>query len=1056
MKTPRLLSSAALCAAALFGLSRPAPAQQILIPEDHSWNFLHPMGVLPPRADTTPDPDFDTTWFLAAAQFGTTYDGPSFNAATIGDPFVQNSADSGPGLAPFAYGGVDAIISPNTLLSTPDSTFRYASYYRTTFTVPAGGLIEPTFRMVCDDGCYVYLDGALIATVNIADGVADTYTSLAADATNTELEFAFHLRNTGLQPGGSPGDVRILTAVPSLTAGSHTLAVSVHNNAATSSDMGLLLELSALPPATTTIHAVASDAVRDFKGTPLDASDDEFSFKVTVTGNNTGATWSSDNPVRTGAYGVPVTMGPYPAGFPAFVTFTTAASPSAQTSITVDAPSAFATLVNYNHVWKAMNPLAGTLPPGPAGPDTDFETTWFLKENSFLTQYNGPNFGANGVAGSYQAITGPGPFAVGGIDGIAAGQPVGAVGTTMTLPASGNRLTSYYRTTFTTTQPMSLVTFDLLCDDGVYIYLDGNLVAQENMLNPPAFTALAAAARDENLITVIDMSVPPDGLNVIATVPGLAPGEHTLAVSLHQSSATSSDFGLALKMSGIEVAGQAIIEASVSSITRSEAGTPQDPSDDTFSFIVTVNGANAGTTWNSNSTPSSGTFGTPATFGPFPVIQGNRTIQFSASANPSTTATVTVAPPAGAISSAVVSGLTRDGNGTPADPRDDTISFDVTVTGVYVGNSWTSSVSPPSSGPYNQTVRFGPFPATAPLAVTLTDSADFNLTRTFTVQPPRYIPPVELVPYSQTWQVMNPLSGFIPDGPSGFDEDFESTWFLAEPAFALQYNGPSFGSGGVPAVHQAVQGPGPFAVGGIDGLAAGTTIGPVGTALSLPATGNRFTSYYRTTFTSSQTVSRLKIDLLCDDGVFIYLDGNLIAQENMPSSDGFTELASGARNENLISTIDLTEPPGTNVLTTVSSLAPGTHTLAVSLHQSAAESSDFGLALTLYGAVPAPEEIDTDGDGQSDPAEALAGTDPNNPLDYLRITTIIPSGAGVTVAFPSKSGKNYRLEASNRLTSGWAALGGVLAGTGGDITADLPQFPIPGESRYYLRVRVVP
>ena len=205
-------------------------------------------------------------------------------------------------------------------------------------------------------------------------------------------------------------------------------------------------------------------------------------------------------------------------------------------------------LVDYSQSWKIMNPLGGVMPPRPAaaggGTDVNFGSTWYLKENAFLTQYDGPNFGANGVAGSYEALEGPGPFAAGGVDGLADGTPVGPAGTAPTLPASGNRFTSFYRTTFTTTKGMSSLNIELLCDDGIFIYLDGNLIAQENMPDlaagaSPAFTLLATAARDENLITTIDLSQPPGG-NVLSTVAGLAPGVHTLAVELHQSSATSS------------------------------------------------------------------------------------------------------------------------------------------------------------------------------------------------------------------------------------------------------------------------------------------------------------------------------------------------------------------------------------------------------------------------------------------------------------------------------------------------------------------------------------
>jgi hypothetical protein len=999
------------------------------------------------------------------------------------------------------------------------------------------------------------------------------------------------------------------------------------------------------------------------------------------------------------------------------------------------------TLVDYSQSWKIMNPLGGVLPPLPAaaggGADVNFESTWYLKENSFLTQYDGPNFGANGIAGSYEALEGPGPFAVGGIDGIADGTTVGPAGTVITLPASGNRFTSFYRTTFTTTIGMGSLNLELLCDDGVFIYLDGNRIAQENMPDlaagaNPAFTLLATAARDENLVTTIDLSQAPGG-NVLSTVSGLAPGVHTLAVELHQSSATSSDLGLALKLTGVETVGQCIVEASVSDIVRGNAGTPANPTDDTFTFKVTVNGSNAGTSWKSDATPATGNYGASTNFGPFPVSDGVKTVTFSAGNDPACTAIINVTPPGSSIS-AVTSNVTRDQNGTPVDPRDDTFSFDVTATGTFVSPEWSFQLPQPGTGTYNTAKKLGPFPVNAAAVVAITDSVDLNTTTTVTVQPPRYVPPIAVVPYNQTWQVMNPQTGVLPEGPDGVDDNFESTWYLPQADFATQYNGPFFGANGVAGDYEAITGPGPLAVGGVDGLAAGTTLGAVGTALTLPATGSRLTSYYRTTFTTTQIIDNLKFDILCDDGVFIYLDGVLVARENMPGADTFDALATGARAETLITTIDLSEDPGTNVVAKVNRLAIGTHTLAVSLHQSAIDSSDIGLALTFYGrtstgcevlpvagvvtrnlnntlttdddtfrfpitvnatlggpagwtsnSVPAaggyggtasnfgpfpvsdsPKSItftdtrdtlcrttamvdvppifgltsfngtvsaipptlplptnwtgigstishrsnvgvaapgstlssgvvnlvsisgpvqfrmnlvlsetsatsnfeaadtvlaelvlrkgaveervnlitsfdknsdgvlngftgadvaeynaskdqdelngagddgeasvnhtfelssviaddvtsaqvvvtvvsiggtesitvtnmtlspatvvpttDTDGDGQTDESEAFAGTSPTNPADVLRISGITPSGAGINITFPSKSGRNYRLETSNRLGT-WAPFGSVIPGTGSNISANVTQIPLPGEAKYFIRIRVVP
>ena len=100
---------------------------------------------------------------------------------------------------------------------------------------------------------------------------------------------------------------------------------------------------------------------------------------------------------------------------------------------------------------------------------------------------------------------------------------------------------------------------------------------------------------------------------------------------------------------------------------------------------------------------------------------------------------------------------------------------------------------------------------------------------------------------------------------------------------------------------------------------------------------------------------------------------------------------------------------------------------------------------------------DTDGDGQTDAAEALAGTNPNDPADYLHVSGIVSDGAGgVNVTFPSKLGIRYQAEVSPLLNAGWTTIGPVVDGTGGPLTAPVTPVPVPGESKYFLRIRTVP
>lgn len=53
---------------------------------------------------------------------------------------------------------------------------------------------------------------------------------------------------------------------------------------------------------------------------------------------------------------------------------------------------------------------------------------------------------------------------------------------------------------------------------------------------------------------------------------------------------------------------------------------------------------------------------------------------------------------------------------------------------------------------------------------------------------------------------------------------------------------------------------------------------------------------------------------------------------------------------------------------------------------------------------------DFDGDGMSDLAEYLAGTDPTNANSYLKVTAITTGGGGALITWGAISGKNYRLQ----------------------------------------------
>ncbi|MEM7384130.1 MAG: hypothetical protein AAF514_04225, partial [Verrucomicrobiota bacterium] len=96
---------------------------------------------------------------------------------------------------------------------------------------------------------------------------------------------------------------------------------------------------------------------------------------------------------------------------------------------------------------------------------------------------------------------------------------------------------------------------------------------------------------------------------------------------------------------------------------------------------------------------------------------------------------------------------------------------------------------------------------------------------------------------------------------------------------------------------------------------------------------------------------------------------------------------------------------------------------------------------------------DSDGDGQSDEAETIAGTDPSDPTDVLRLTSVIRTAGTIQLSWPSVIGVSYLIEFSPRLNGNWTTVNeAAIAGTGTILTSEIPADRDIG----FYRVRVAP
>ena len=230
-------------------------------------------------------------------------------------------------------------------------------------------------------------------------------------------------------------------------------------------------------------------------------------------------------------------------------------------------------LIDWDHEWNYLHPNRGALPAnsGTTTPHPDGGTPWFATQADFDAGYAGPSFTTSGPG--FVSGRGPGPFGYGAMDYLTTPLPAPgefvALGTTLPTPIDGQRNTVYFRTTFTV--PDDGVTYDspvlrYLLDDGGFVYLDGELILEANI---PAgtsddFMATAAnATNTESHIRTAELDLAPGATTggnedvapaiagnaaIVKQIESLAPGEHTLAVALHNAGTGSSDQFLAVQL----------------------------------------------------------------------------------------------------------------------------------------------------------------------------------------------------------------------------------------------------------------------------------------------------------------------------------------------------------------------------------------------------------------------------------------------------------------------------------------------------------------------------
>jgi len=206
---------------------------------------------------------------------------------------------------------------------------------------------------------------------------------------------------------------------------------------------------------------------------------------------------------------------------------------------------------------------------------------------------------------------------------------------------------------------------------------------------------------------------------------------------------------LSLSFTAADVA----ISAAVGTVTRSTANTPRNPADDTVSFPLTITGTGpvSPSGWRITAPPAlagrTGTYGSPVTIGPLPIASFTGplhslaiTIEDRSSATITTTATA-IAPwcridPA-------ITGFNYFNGGTPDDPTDDSVSYQVTADGPFTGPDFILT-DPPLTVPYGTAIPISNAAPGSAATYEFTDSADPDCRAAVSILTPAMIGTVRL------------------------------------------------------------------------------------------------------------------------------------------------------------------------------------------------------------------------------------------------------------------------------------------------------------------------
>lgn len=369
------------------------------------------------------------------------------------------------GAGHFGYGDGDETV---VLRSSVGGTRTITTYYRTTFQVSAIPA-DLTLELVADDGAVVHVNGTEVVRDNMPAGAVTATTRAASN-----------------RSGAAENAGRTFTVPTSaLRVGSNTVAVEVHQDSTSSSDLSFAASLFgtvALAAPVNQAPVARFTATPDGRSVSLDATSSSDDSRVT------GYSWDlGDGTTATG----PLVEHTYASGgtYPVTLTVTDAQGLTGAATAPVTAAQAVTSPVfGFATGWKWYHRIAA---PGAAWAQPGFDDGSWDTGTGFLGW------------GAPEVVTDVNPFTV------AAERPI----------------TSYYRKSVQVTDLSSVVSLRLetVANDGAVVHVNGVEVGRQNMRDgavthttyAPAARRHAAAAAAP-LVVEVPASALVEGTNVIA------------------------------------------------------------------------------------------------------------------------------------------------------------------------------------------------------------------------------------------------------------------------------------------------------------------------------------------------------------------------------------------------------------------------------------------------------------------------------------------------------------------------------------------------------------